>query len=103
MREMIVDPDADTRITGLGTVLVTSTNQTFCDAVGHMVAASGFTPAFPVALEAPWLSVTRTQPSIVVCDYDAQVKGVKRLLAEASARRVPLLVAHEADLPVNPA
>lgn len=93
------EPDAsvDTRVAGLGTVLITSTNTVFAEAVGALVAASGFTPAFPTGSEVPWLSVTRTQPSVVICDYDAQVKGIKRLIAESSARRVPLLVAYTVE------
>lgn len=97
--DAITEPDAgvDTRVAGLGTVLITSTNTIFADAVGAMVVASGFTPAFPKGSEVPWLSVTRTQPCVVICDHDAQVNGIKRLIAEASARRVPLLVAYTAE------
>ena len=97
--EAMPEPDAvvDMRVSGLGTVLITSTNTVFAETVGAMVAASGFTPAFPKASEVPWLSVTRTQPSVVICDYDAPVSGINRLIAEASARRVPLLVAYTAE------
>jgi hypothetical protein len=93
------EPDAvvDMRVAGLGTVLITSTNTVFAETVGAMVAASGFTPAFPKGAEVPWLSVTRTQPCVVICDYDAPVKGIKRLIAEAASRRVPLLVAYTAE------
>lgn len=92
------NPDVDRRVAGLGTVLITSTNTAFADAVGAMVVASGFTPAFPKGSEAPWLSVTRTQPCIVICDSDAPVTGIERLIAEASSRRVPLLVAYTSEL-----
>lgn len=97
--EATPEPDAsvDTRVAGLGTVLITSTNTVFAETVGAMVVASGFTPAVPKGSEAPWLSVTRTQPCVVICDYDAQVNGIKRLVAEAASRRVPLLVAYTAE------
>jgi hypothetical protein len=98
----MMDSDVDARIESLGMVLVASTNDVFAEAVGRMVTESGYTPAFPVGLEAPWLSVTRTQPRVVICDYDAPVKRLRRLIAEVSTRRVPLLVAHAAEPHANP-
>jgi hypothetical protein len=97
--EAAPEPDAgvDTRVAGLGTILITSTNAAFADAVGAMVVASGFTPAFPKGPEVPWLSVTRTQPSVVICDDEAPVREIERLIAEVSSRRVPLLVAYTAE------
>lgn len=75
-----------------GTILVASTDSTFLDTVGGMVVASGFTPAYPVDREAPWLSVTRTQPCIAICDCGAPVERIQRLVFEAWTRRVPVLV-----------
>jgi hypothetical protein len=66
-----------------------------------MVAESGYMPAFPTGLEAPWLSVTRTQPRVVICDYDAPVRRIRRLIAEVSARRVPLLIVHATEPHAN--
>jgi hypothetical protein len=101
--EPIVVANADARVESLGIILVASADSVFADAVGDLVAESGFTPAFPVGLEAPWISVTRTQPRVVICDYDAPVKRQRRLIAEVSARRVPLLMAHTAETHGNPA
>lgn len=75
-----------------GTILVASTDSAFLETVGAMVVGSGFTPAYPVDREAPWLSVTRTQPCIAICDCDAPVERIQRLVFEAWARRVPVLV-----------
>ncbi len=85
------------RVQNGGTVLVASTNTIFATTVGHMVVECGFTPAFPARFEGPWLSLTRTQPRVVICDYDAQVALVQRLIVETSARRVPLVIVHRAD------
>lgn len=75
-----------------GTILVASTDSKFLGIVGGMVADSGFTPAYPADREAAWLSVTRTQPCIAICDCDAPVERIQRLVFEAWARRVPVLV-----------
>jgi hypothetical protein len=81
----------------MGTVLVASTNAIFATAIGQMVSESGFTPAFPAEFEGPWLSLTRTQPRVVICDADAPVARLDRLIAEASSRRVPLVMAQTTD------
>ena len=67
----------------MGTVLVASTNAAFAMAIGQMVIECGFKAAFPTEFEGPWLSLTRTQPRVVICDYDAQVGLVHRLIVEA--------------------
>jgi hypothetical protein len=85
------------RVQNRGTVLVASTNTGFATTVGHMVFECGFTPAFPARFEGPWLSLTRTQPRVVICDYDAQVRLVKHLITETAARRVPLVIVHGAE------
>ena len=80
------------RADSLGTVLIASTNAVFATAIGHMVSESGFTPAFPAEFEGPWLSLARTQPRVVICDANAPVARVDRLIVEASSRRVPLVM-----------
>ncbi len=85
------------RVKSEGRVLVASTNTAFATTVGQMVFDCGFTPAFPGEFEGPWLSLTRTQPRVVICDYDAQVGLVHRLIVETSARRVPLVIVHASD------
>lgn len=80
-----------------GTVLVATTNTVFATTVGQMLFECGFTPAFPARFEGPWLSLTRTQPRIVICDYDAQVALVQRLIVETAARRVPLMIVHGSE------
>lgn len=77
-----------------GTVLVASTNTVFASTIGQLVFECGFTPAFPARFEGPWLSLARTQPWVVICDYDAQVALVQRLIVETAARRVPLVIVH---------
>ena len=80
-----------------GRVLVASTNAAFATTIGQMVSDCGFTAAFPTEFEGPWLSLTRTQPRVVICDYDAQVGLVHRLIVESSARRVPMLICHASE------
>lgn len=84
---------AEGRVDSRGTVLVASTSTLFMNIVGDMVATCGFTPAFPATAEAAWLSVTRTQPLLVIADCDGSEAAIKRLVVEASARRLPLLMA----------
>ena len=80
----------DGRVESRGTILVASTNSLFMDDVGRMVVDSGFTPAYPAGLESPWVWVMRTQPRVVICDCDAPIQRVERLIFEVSARRVPV-------------
>ena len=74
-----------------GTILVASTNRAFVGTVGEMVADNGFRPAYPEEREAAWLSVTRTQPCIAICDCEGPVEPIQRLILEAWARHVPVL------------
>ena len=85
------------RVESLGPVLVESTNAGFATVIGQMVIEAGFTPAFPARFEGPWVSVTRTQPAVVICDVDAPVERMPRLIAEALSRRVPLVMVHTAE------
>jgi hypothetical protein len=62
-----------------------------------MVSEAGFTPGFPARFEGPWLSVTRTQPRVVICDVDGPVERIHRLIDEALSRHVPLVMVHTAE------
>ena len=92
----------EARAKSLGTVLIASANPVFADAFDFLVTESGFTPSFPSAREAPWISVTRTQPRVVICDHDAPVKRLRRMIADVSARRVPLLMVFTAETHSSP-
>jgi hypothetical protein len=74
------------------TILVASANSVWASVIGEMVAQSGFTPAYPAERETPWLVVTRTHPCIAICDCDVPVDRIQRLMLEAWARHVPVLV-----------
>ena len=82
----------DGRAENRGTILVSSSHTLFTDLVGEMVARCGFLPAFPSSGEAPWLSLTRTQPLIVICDCSAPAEGIQQLIVEASSRGIPLVL-----------
>jgi hypothetical protein len=75
-----------------GTIMVASSNALFTDIVGDMVVSCGFTPAYPVGQAESWLSLTRTQPCIVICDCAAPVEGIHHLISDASAPRIPLVL-----------
>lgn len=75
-----------------GVILVASRSASFADIVGGMVSDSGFAPACWAASEPAWLSITRTQPCLVICDCEAPRSDVQRLLSEASVRGVPVLL-----------
>ncbi len=76
-----------------GTVLVASGSTLFMDVVRNMVADCGLAAIVPVTSEPAWLSVMRTHPSLVICDWDAPAANVAGVIGEASARHVPLLMA----------
>jgi hypothetical protein len=80
-----------------GTALVASADAQFTNALSTMVSASGFRAESPREREAPWITVTRTQPTIVICDCAHPVARLERLLLETSARRVPLLLSRAAE------
>jgi hypothetical protein len=75
-----------------GTILVASSHALFADLVGEMVTWCGFTPTYPLSREAPWLALTGTTPCIVICDCAAPAEGIQRLIIEASARHIPLVL-----------
>jgi hypothetical protein len=76
-----------------GTVFVASGSKLFMNIVGEMVADCGLAVAFPVTSEPAWLSVMRTQPSLVICDCDAPAENLEGVIAEATTRHLPLLMA----------
>lgn len=75
-----------------GVVLIGSASSVFVDIVGDMVRECGFDATTPTQAEPPWLSVTRTQPTLMICDCAGRELTVKRLVVEAAARRLPLLI-----------
>lgn len=87
-----MDRTAGSRGGSRGVVLVASRSALFADIVGGMVSDSGFAPAFWAESEPAWLSITRTQPCIVICDCEGPRSDVQRLLSDASVRRVPVLL-----------
>ena len=90
-----MDRLAHSRIGNRGTVLVASRDALFLDIVSEMVVESGFASASPEASEPAWLSLTRTHPCIVICDCDAPAVPTQRLIAEASARGIPLVLSEQ--------
>lgn len=74
------------------TILVTSPNPAFAEIVGEMVRSGGFRFATTRQAESASLSVTRTQPVLVICDVGGPDESVRRLIAETLARRLPLLL-----------
>jgi hypothetical protein len=79
----------------LATVLVASHSSVFVDIVSDMILGCGFAVATAVPAEPPWLSVTRTQPALVICDCGGASDGVnvKPLVVEVIARGLPMLLA----------
>jgi len=75
-----------------GTALVASGSKLFMDIVGEMVADCDVGVAFPVTSEPAWLSVMRTQPSLVICDCDAPAENSVR----PPRRLDPQVIDHEA-------
>ena len=78
-------------------MLVASGSTLFMDIVRDMVADCGLGVIVPLTSEPAWLSVMRTQPSLVICDWDAPAASREGVIAEASARHVPLLMAWSRD------
>ncbi len=84
---------ADGFVDSRGVVLVASSSSLFMSIVGDMLTVCGFETAHPAASEAAWLSVTRTQPALVICDSGIPAATIKRLIAEVCTRHLPLLMA----------
>lgn len=75
-----------------GTILVVSSHALFADIVGDMVTWCGFTPTYPLSRTAPWLALKGTPPCVVICDCAVPADGIERLITEASARHIPLVL-----------
>lgn len=73
-------------------VLIGSASSVFVDIIAEMVRECGFEATQPARAEPPWLSVTRTQPALVICDCARPELNVKRLVVETAAHRLPLLI-----------
>jgi len=73
-------------------ILVVSSHALFADIVGDMVTRCGFTPTYPVRLGAPWLGLAVRPPCAIICDCAAPADGIQRLIVEASARHIPLVL-----------
>jgi len=80
-----------------GTVFVASSSDLFMKIVGEMAASCGLSVVFPLTSEPAWLSVMRTRPSLVICDWDAPAANLAGVIGEAAARHVPLLMAWSRD------
>src|SRR4051812_27588928 len=76
-----------------GTVLVASDNRLFREIVGGMVADVGFVVEFLERTESTESSLARTRPELVICDCGGSEPGIRRLIAEVSARHLPLIMA----------
>jgi hypothetical protein len=87
-----MDEKNDSLVVRQATILVASGDASFAELVGEMVTCSGFTAAYPERREAAWLALQRTRPRVVVCDCAAPADGIRRLIVEASARRLPLVL-----------
>lgn len=83
----------DGRMTSRGTVLIDSESTMFLEIMRDMIADCGFTSASPAAAEPPWLSVMRTQPTLVICDCNRVSKKIRYLIVDVLGRRIPLLIA----------
>ena len=73
-------------------VLVASRSELFVDMVSEMLLETGFIPVIWDVAEAPWLTIVRVQPCVIVCDCDASATDAQRLVVDATARRIPLLL-----------
>src|SRR6185369_5015193 len=75
-----------------GTILVASNHALFAEVVGDMVTGCGFTPVYVADQESSSLTLTRTQPCVVICDCAAPAAGIAQLIVETSARHIPLVL-----------
>jgi len=76
------------------TVLVASGSPPFEQSAAQLLVASGFVAACAFEWEAARLSVTRTQPRVVLIDGTSTIPHVCMVAEEAAARGIPLLLAH---------
>lgn len=84
---------------GMDTILIVSRSPVFADILSAMVVAAGFRPLFPAGTESVGLTMTRTQPRLVICDCSNAVDNIQRFLVEVSSRGLPLMLCEPLDVP----
>jgi hypothetical protein len=78
-------------------VLVASGNALFVEIISEMLIDAGFRSSIWDPNEAPWLAIVRAQPCVIVCDCDSSNLDVQRLVIDATARGIPLLLSRTGD------
>jgi len=84
---------------GMDTILIVSNSAVFADVLSAMVVTAGFRPSFPAGTESVALTMTRTQPRLVICDCSNAVENIQRFLVEISSRGLPLMLCEPLDVP----
>jgi hypothetical protein len=84
---------------GMDTILIVTRSAMFADILAAMVVAAGFRPLFPAGTESVALTMTRTQPRVVICDCSNPVDNIQRFLVEVSSRALPLMLCEPLDVP----
>jgi hypothetical protein len=84
---------------GMDTILIVSRSAVFADVLSAMVVGAGFRPSFPAGTESVALTMTRTQPRLVICDCSNAVDNIQRFLVEISSRGLPLMLCEPLDVP----
>lgn len=74
------------------TVLVASHDEELAGVVSGFLARTALRAGFPLEAEPAWLSFTRVQPRLLVCDGRDSGADDALLVVEATARRVPVLL-----------
>lgn len=82
------------RLLPRATILVVSGSPAFEKIASQLLTADGFAAACAFEWEAARLSVTRTQPRVVLFDGTSTAAFVHLVAAEAAARGIPLVLAH---------
>jgi hypothetical protein len=83
----------------MDSILIVSRSAVFADILSAMVVAAGFRPSFPAGTESVALTMTRTQPRVVICDCSNAVDNIQRFLVEVSSRGLPLMLCEPVDVP----
>jgi hypothetical protein len=83
----------------MDTILIVSRSAAFADVLSTMVVAAGFRPSFPAGTESVALTMTRTQPRVVICDCSNAVDNIQRFLVEVSSRGLALMLCEPLDVP----
>jgi hypothetical protein len=83
----------------MDTILIVSGSPVFADILSTMVVAAGFRAAYPAGTESVELTMTRTQPRLVICDCANAVNNIQRFLIEIASRGLPLMLCEPLDVP----